>query len=254
MVAGIEAVEAAAGAGVRQRYYALAEEIVAATGLEDLSRGLDPDVLAAILNTLPVELSFVDAQDTVRYFSHENQDKIFPRTRSAIGMKVQNCHPPKSLHMVEAILADFKAGPPRGRGVLDRLRREEDPHPLLPGAQREGRLPRLPGGGAGRHGDPRARGPEAAARRLRGRRDVQLFAAQTRRLCRQALRTRSAVALSEVGAASYTRPAKSSVACTSALRMPGSLMLCPASGTITSCDAGQRLCSAQALAAGQTTS
>jgi DUF438 domain-containing protein len=110
VAAGIEAVEAAAGEGVRQRYYALADEIVAATGLEDLSRGLDPDVLAAILNTLPVELSFVDADDTVRYFSHEDQDKIFPRTRSAIGMKVQNCHPPKSLHMVEAILRDFKAG------------------------------------------------------------------------------------------------------------------------------------------------
>jgi uncharacterized protein len=67
-------------------------------------------VLAAILNTLPVELSFVDAEDTVRYFSHEDQDKIFPRTRSAIGMKVQDCHPQKSLHVVNEILADFKAG------------------------------------------------------------------------------------------------------------------------------------------------
>ncbi len=110
VVAGIEAVEAAAGADVRARYYSLAAEIVRLTGLDDLSLGLERDVLASILNTLPVELSFVDADDTVRYFSHEDQDKIFPRTRSAIGMKVQNCHPPKSLHMVEAILADFKAG------------------------------------------------------------------------------------------------------------------------------------------------
>ncbi len=110
VVTGIEAVEAAAGPNVRQRYYALAAEIVHLTGLEDLSFGVERDVLAAILNTLPVELSFVDAADTVRYFSHEGQDKIFPRTRSAIGMKVQNCHPPKSLHMVEAILSDFKAG------------------------------------------------------------------------------------------------------------------------------------------------
>ncbi len=110
VVAGIEAVEAAAGAGVRERYYSLAAEIVRLTGLDDLSFGIERDVLAAILNALPVELSFVDAADTVRYFSHEDQDKIFPRTRSAIGMKVQSCHPPKSLHMVEAILADFKAG------------------------------------------------------------------------------------------------------------------------------------------------
>jgi DUF438 domain-containing protein len=110
VVAGIEAVEAAAGAGIRERHYALAAEIVRQTGLDDLSFDIERDVLAAILNTLPVELSFVDASDTVRYFSHEDQDKIFPRTRSAIGMKVQSCHPPKSLHMVEAILADFKAG------------------------------------------------------------------------------------------------------------------------------------------------
>ncbi len=50
------------------------------------------------------------------------------------------------------------------------------------------------------------------------------------------------------------RFAKSSVAWTSALRMPGSMMLWPAPGTITSLDPGQRLCSAHALAAGHTTS
>ena len=52
----------------------------------------------------------VDADDTVRYFSHENLPKIFPRTRGAIGMQVQNCHPQKSVHLVNEILADFKAG------------------------------------------------------------------------------------------------------------------------------------------------
>jgi DUF438 domain-containing protein len=110
VIDGIEAVEAAAGPDVRARYFRLADSIVRGSDLDDLSLGLEPDVLAAILNTLPVELSYVDSSDTVRYFSHEGQDKIFPRTRSAIGMKVQSCHPPKSLHMVEAILADFKAG------------------------------------------------------------------------------------------------------------------------------------------------
>lgn len=51
-----------------------------------------------------------DADDKVRYFSHENREKIFARTRGAIGVDVRNCHPQKSLPMVERIIADFKAG------------------------------------------------------------------------------------------------------------------------------------------------
>lgn len=109
IVAGIEALEAGLGADTRRRYQALAREITQGS-LDDLSAALDRNVIAAILNTLPVELSFVDAEDCVRYFSHENHAKIFPRSRGVIGMKVYDCHPPKSLHMVEQILADFKAG------------------------------------------------------------------------------------------------------------------------------------------------
>ena len=110
IVAQIEAVEAERGADTRARYYALAEEIVGAVELPDLSYGLDRAVLGAILNTLPVELSFVDHEDRVRYFSHEHGEKIFGRTRGAIGTNVRNCHPQKSVHLVEKILADFKAG------------------------------------------------------------------------------------------------------------------------------------------------
>jgi len=110
VVRGIEAVEAALGADTRQRYYRTAERIIALGELRDLSFGLDREVLAAILNTLPVELSFIDHEDRVRYFSHEHGVKIFGRTRGAIGMAVHNCHPPKSLHLVDQILADFKAG------------------------------------------------------------------------------------------------------------------------------------------------
>jgi len=109
IVAGIEAIEAGLGADTRRRYQALAREITQGS-LDDLSAALDGNVIAAILNTLPIELSFVDADDRVRYFSHENHAKIFPRSRGVIGMKVHDCHPPKSLHMVEQILADFKAG------------------------------------------------------------------------------------------------------------------------------------------------
>lgn len=110
VVAGIEQVEASLGADTRERYYRMAQEIVERAELRDLSFGLERAVLAAILNTLPVELSFIDHEDRVRYFSHEHGEKIFARTRGAIGTAVQNCHPPKSLHLVERILADFKAG------------------------------------------------------------------------------------------------------------------------------------------------
>ncbi len=110
VMAGIDATEAAAGPDTRAKYYALADRITRAGGVEDLSFGLERDVMAAILNTLPVELSFVDRDDRVRYFSHEHGKKIFPRGRGAIGMAVQNCHPQKSVHLVNQILADFKAG------------------------------------------------------------------------------------------------------------------------------------------------
>jgi len=110
IIRGIETAEAALGADTRAKYYALAAEIVRAGEVKDLAYNLDHATIAAIFNTLPVELSFVDADDTVRYFSHENQTKIFPRTRGAIGTKVQSCHPEKSIHLVNQILADFKAG------------------------------------------------------------------------------------------------------------------------------------------------
>ncbi|MEE4216115.1 MAG: PAS domain-containing protein [Xanthomonadales bacterium] len=110
VVAGIEATEAACGPDTRAKYYALADELIAGGAVKDLVHGLDYDMIGAMLNTLPIELSFVDAENTVRYFSHENHAKIFPRTRGAIGMKVQNCHPQKSVHLVNHILEDFKAG------------------------------------------------------------------------------------------------------------------------------------------------
>ena len=135
VVAGIEATEAAVGPDTRAKYYALADRIISGGGVEDLSFGVERDVMAAILNTLPVELSFVDKDDRVRYFSHENGEKIFPRTRGVIGTAVQNCHPEKSVHLVNRILADFKAGSAQGGGVLDRDGRPLRAHPLLPGAR-----------------------------------------------------------------------------------------------------------------------
>ena len=65
--------------------------------------------LMCLLNTLPVDLTFIDKEDTVRYFS-ESKARIFRRTRSVIGRKVQNCHPPQSADVVEKILTSFKEG------------------------------------------------------------------------------------------------------------------------------------------------
>ena len=65
--------------------------------------------LEAVLNALPVDITFVDAQDRVRYFN-QAKDRIFVRSKSVIGRTVQNCHPPKSVHIVNRIVEDFKAG------------------------------------------------------------------------------------------------------------------------------------------------
>lgn len=62
-----------------------------------------------LLNNLPVDITFVDKDDVVKYFS-QGKDRIFTRTKAAIGRNVQNCHPPASVHIVEKILEDFKSG------------------------------------------------------------------------------------------------------------------------------------------------
>jgi len=65
--------------------------------------------LEAALNTLPVDVTFVDRDDTVRYFS-QGKERIFVRAKAIIGRKVQMCHPQKSVHIVNGILEAFKKG------------------------------------------------------------------------------------------------------------------------------------------------
>ncbi|KZE71367.1 PAS domain S-box protein [Paenibacillus jamilae] len=65
--------------------------------------------LELLLNHLPVDLTFIDENDVVRYFSH-GKERIFARTKAVIGRTVQNCHPPQSVHVVEKLLEDFKTG------------------------------------------------------------------------------------------------------------------------------------------------
>ncbi|MGE5449771.1 MAG: DUF438 domain-containing protein [Methanomassiliicoccales archaeon] len=62
-----------------------------------------------LLTNLPIDITLVDQNDVVRYFS-ASQERIFVRTKSIIGRRVQNCHPPDSVHIVEKILSDFKQG------------------------------------------------------------------------------------------------------------------------------------------------
>ncbi len=65
--------------------------------------------LEAVLNTLPVDVTFVDRDDTVRYFTR-GKERIFDRNRAILGRKVQLCHPPASVGTVEKILDDFRSG------------------------------------------------------------------------------------------------------------------------------------------------
>jgi DUF438 domain-containing protein len=79
-------------------------------GYLDLGTGqLSLEQVDMILRHLPVDLSFVDADGFVRYYS-ETEERLFPRTPGAIGRHVTNCHPQKSVHMVEEILQAFSAG------------------------------------------------------------------------------------------------------------------------------------------------
>jgi DUF438 domain-containing protein len=65
--------------------------------------------LAALFSLMPVDLTFVDQDDKVKFFSL-GPDRIFPRNRAVLGRDVRLCHPPSSVHVVEKILADFKSG------------------------------------------------------------------------------------------------------------------------------------------------
>jgi len=65
--------------------------------------------LEAILNTLPIDITFVDKDDRVKYFS-QGEHRIFDRSRSILNREVRLCHPPSSVHIVERILADLKSG------------------------------------------------------------------------------------------------------------------------------------------------
>lgn len=73
------------------------------------SGSFDMKELEALFVTLPVDITFVDSDDKVKFFSH-SPDRVFERNRSIIGRDVRMCHPPHSVHIVERIIDDFKKG------------------------------------------------------------------------------------------------------------------------------------------------
>src|SRR5512141_2605425 len=85
------------------------EEAGASGKLRLATGSLDVAQLEAILNALPIDATFVDADDRVRYFSH-GHGRVFSRSRAILGRKVQHCHPRSSVDTVERILAAFRAG------------------------------------------------------------------------------------------------------------------------------------------------
>ncbi len=77
-------------------------------GAIDLSRGtLTAEQVDLMLKALPFDITFVDENDRVRYYS-DTAERVFPRSPEIIGRAVQNCHPPKSVHIVNAIVQAFK--------------------------------------------------------------------------------------------------------------------------------------------------
>ena len=70
---------------------------------------LSSEEINAILNTIPGDMTFIDKDDTVKYFS-QGKERMFARTKAVIGRSVQNCHPPASVDTVDKILSDFKSG------------------------------------------------------------------------------------------------------------------------------------------------
>ncbi|UCD79398.1 MAG: DUF438 domain-containing protein [Desulfobacterales bacterium] len=83
------------------------KDVAGALGLDTGRMNLEQ--INLMLTHLPVDLTFVDENDRVAYYS-EGPERIFPRSPAIIGREVRNCHPPKSVHVVNKILDAFKSG------------------------------------------------------------------------------------------------------------------------------------------------
>ena len=85
------------------------EQQKSGSNLQLPSGSFSAEEIMAILNTLPVDITFVDRNDKVKFFS-QNPDRIFVRNRAILNRDVRLCHPPASAHIVDKIIDDFKSG------------------------------------------------------------------------------------------------------------------------------------------------
>ena len=92
-----------AGVKVEKQQYVEAGAIQLSSGSFDIQQ------LEALFLHLPIDITFVDANDKVAFFSH-SPNRVFERNRSIIGRDVRMCHPPGSVNIVEQIIKDFKSG------------------------------------------------------------------------------------------------------------------------------------------------
>ncbi|MDD4717519.1 MAG: DUF438 domain-containing protein [Eubacteriales bacterium] len=103
------------GAVYEESAHGAADESTVAGYMNDGKRvsfdagSLLPEEINAILNTVPVDMTFVGADDRVKYFT-QGKDRIFDRPKTIIGREVKHCHPPKSVHVVEQIVEDLRSG------------------------------------------------------------------------------------------------------------------------------------------------
>jgi len=97
------------GESAYQKFTQMLEEVEKGSKVrQSLIHNLSMGQIDAIMETMPVEITFVDADDTVAYFNRLDKDKIFVRTRSVIGRKIEMCHPEKSVDKVKRIVEGFK--------------------------------------------------------------------------------------------------------------------------------------------------
>lgn len=101
--------QAAYGQKAKENFLSMIRELESADGIRTrLVENLSVEQLHGILETLPFEVTFVDAKDTVAYFNKLDKPKVFARTRSVVGRKVEKCHPSKSVDTVLKIVEGFK--------------------------------------------------------------------------------------------------------------------------------------------------
>ena len=92
-----------AGVVVEKQQYVESGAIQLSSGSFDIKQ------LEALFLHIPIDITFVDANDKVAFFSH-SPNRVFERNRSIIGRDVRMCHPPGSVNIVEQIINDFKSG------------------------------------------------------------------------------------------------------------------------------------------------